>query len=480
MRTIGGPRFRAAGAAEATPSRALRQAIALLTIVASAATAAAADDVHDAVYEPIHVGAAPSQAATRWSRVEPARPADCRIAPSGAKLQPVLDAAPDGAAVCLESGRYPGEIHVGRGLTLWGPADAVIVSSYVGTTIHVVGDHVRLLGFTVDGSGGRFDTVDAAVHVGADYVTVEGLTVLHATFGILVERAQRVTLRGNDVVGDPALPYGLRGDGIRLWEVDHSTVAHNRLTDSRDMVVWYSRDNQIADNLVVRGRYGTHFMYSHRNDVRRNRYVDDVVGVFVMYSSNVTLANNLLAGSGGAAGIGIGLKESGNVIATRNVLVRDTTGIYIDTSPLQNDDENRFEGNAIRLCGTAVLFHGRATRNHFLDNSFRDNLTQVESRGGTTALDAEWRGNDFDDYAGYDFDGDGYGDVPYELRSMTANLISRYPGLAYFRGGLALAAVDAVNHIVPLFKPTTLLVDERPRMRAPVSDATLEGGVDAH
>jgi nitrous oxidase accessory protein len=156
-----------------------------------------------------------------------------------------------------------------------------------------------------------------------------------------------------------------------------------------------------------------------------------------------------MAGSGGAAGIGIGLKESGNVIATRNVLVRDTTGIYIDTSPLQNDDENRFEGNAIRMSGTAVLFHGRATRNHFIDNSFRDNLTQVESRGGTTALDAEWRGNDFDDYAGYDFDGDGYGDVPYELRSMTANLISRYPGLAYFRGGLALFAVDAVNHVVP-------------------------------
>jgi nitrous oxidase accessory protein len=428
----------------------------------------------------MHVGASPNAATIRWARVEPPRPADCRIAPSGALLQPVLDAAPDGAAVCLESGRYPGNITVDRGLRLWGSAEAVIVSSHVGTTIRVAGDGVRLLGFTVDGSGGRFDTVDAAVHVGADDVLVEGLTVRHATFGLLVERAKRVTLRGNDVVGDPALPYGLRGDGIRLWEVDGSTIEHNRLTDSRDMVVWYSRDNQITDNLVVRGRYGTHFMYSHRNDVRRNRYVDDVVGVFVMYSRDVTLANNLMAGSGGAAGIGIGLKESGNVTATRNVLVRDTTGIYIDTSPLQNEDVNRFEGNAVRMSGTAVLFHGRATRNHFLDNSFRDNLTQVESRGGTNARDAEWRGNDFDDYAGYDFDGDGFGDVPYELRSMTANLISRYPGLAYFRGGLALFAVDAVNHVVPLFKPTTLLVDERPRMRPPVDDAALQGGIDAH
>jgi len=387
---------------------------------------------------------------------------------------------PEGSAICLDAGPYPGDLRVERRVTLWGPPDAVIVSSRVGTTIHVGGAGAHLLGFTIDGSGGRFDTVDAALRVAASDVVVEGVTVRHATFGILIERARRVILRGNDVVGDPTLPFGLRGDGIRLWEVDDALIEHNRLTDSRDMVVWYSRDNRITDNLAVRGRYGTHFMYSHRNQVLRNRYVDDVVGVFVMYSRDVTLANNLLAGSGGAAGIGIGLKESGNVVVTENVLVRDTVGIYIDTSPLQNDDANHFERNAVRLCGAAVLFHGRATRNHFVDNSFRDNLTQVESRGGTNARDAEWFGNDFDDYAGYDFDGDGYGDVPYELRSMTANLVSRYPNLAYFRGGLALSAVDAVNHIVPLFSPTTLLVDPRPRMQPLVGDTVLRGGIDAH
>ena len=483
----GAPRVRAAvpapgrrpGAGAAAPSRVLRQAIALL-LLCGATAASAATDEHDVLYEPIHIGAAPNAAATRWARHEPARPADCRTVPAGTPLQPLLDATPADGAVCLEPGTYAGDLHLDRRLTLWGPVDAVIVSSRVGSTIHVAGDGVRLLGFTVDGSGGRFDTLDAAVRVHAADVVIEGLVVRHATFGLLIEQSRHVILRGNDIVGDPALPYGLRGDGIRLWETTDSTIEHNRLTDSRDMVVWYSRDNQVRDNLIVRGRYGTHFMYSHRNAVRRNRYVDDVVGVFIMYSRDVTLANNLLAGSGGAAGIGIGLKESGNITATRNILVRNTTGIYIDTSPLQNDDVNRFDGNAIRLSGTAVLFHGRATGNHFLDNSFRDNLTQVESRGGTTALDAEWRGNDFDDYAGYDFDGDGFGDVPYELRSMTANLISRYPGLAYFRGGLALFAVDAVNHIVPLFKPTTLLVDAHPRMRAPVDDLVLESGVDAH
>ncbi|MBX3025956.1 nitrous oxide reductase family maturation protein NosD [bacterium] len=449
-------------------------------ILLVAASAPAATDEHEVLYEPVHIGAAPAAAATRWTRVAPPRPADCLTAAADRDLQTALDAAPDGATICLEPGRHAGPITVARALTLWGPAEAVIASKGVGTTVRVTGAGARLLGFTVDGSGGRFDTVDAAVKVGASDVAVEGLTVVHAAFGILVERAQRVTVRGNDIVGDPALPFGLRGDGIRLWEVDGATIAHNRLTDSRDMVVWYSRDNQVIDNVVVRGRYGTHFMYSHRNQVRRNRYVDNVVGVFVMYSRDVTLADNLMAGSGGAAGMGIGLKESGNVTATQNVLVRDTIGVYIDTSPLANDDANRFARNAIRLSGTAVVFHGRATRNHFLDNSFRDNLAQVESRGGTTALDAEWRGNDFDDYAGYDFDGDGFGDVPYELHSLTTTLIGRYPSLAYFRGGLALFAVDTVNHIAPLFRPTTLLVDSRPRMQPLVDEGALRDAIDAH
>ena len=449
-------------------------------ILLVAASAPAATDEHEVLYEPVHIGAVPDAAATRWARVAPPRPADCLSAPAGADLQAVLDAAPDDATICLEPGRHDGNITVARAVTLWGPPEAVIASTGIGTTIRVTGAGARLLGFTVDGSGGRFDTVDAAVKVGASDVVVEGLTVVHATFGILVERAQRVTIRGNDVVGDPTLPFGLRGDGIRFWEVDGATIEHNRLTDSRDMVVWYSRDNQVTDNVVVRGRYGTHFMYSHRNHVLRNRYVDNVVGVFVMYSRDVTLADNLMAGSGGAAGMGIGLKESGNVTATQNVLVRDTIGVYIDTSPLSNDDENHFARNAIRLSGAAVVFHGRATRNHFLDNSFRDNLTQVESRGGTTALDAEWSGNDFDDYAGYDFDGDGFGDVPYELRSVTATLIGHYPSLAYFRGGLALFAVDTVSHVLPLFKPTTLLVDDRPRMQPLMTDAALREAIDAH
>ncbi|MBW1875893.1 MAG: hypothetical protein JRI98_11075 [Deltaproteobacteria bacterium] len=50
----------------------------------------------------------------------------------------------------------------------------MIRSSGEGTTIEMEADGCALLGVTVDGSGGRFDTLDAAVHVVADDVRVQG------------------------------------------------------------------------------------------------------------------------------------------------------------------------------------------------------------------------------------------------------------------------------------------------------------------
>ena len=52
------------------------------------------------------------------------------------------------------------------------------------------GEGAALLGLTVDGSGGRFELLDAAVHVSGEGGRVEGVLIRNAVFGILVERAQ--------------------------------------------------------------------------------------------------------------------------------------------------------------------------------------------------------------------------------------------------------------------------------------------------
>jgi nitrous oxidase accessory protein len=398
------------------------------------------------------------------------RPDGCREVAAGADLAAAIRDAAPGDALCLAPGRYRGPLVLDRPLTLWGPRAAIIESSGNGTTVLVQGQDIALLGFQIDGSGGRFDLLDSALRVEGDDVQVEGVLIVNATFGILVEKSNRVVVRGNVVVGDGAKALGLRGDGIRLWETRDSIVENNLVRHSRDMVVWYSPRNRIANNRIEGSRYGTHFMYSSDNTVEDNRYLDNVVGVFVMYSRDITIRRNVMTGAAGAAGMGIGLKESGNIRATGNVMVDDTIGLYLDTSPLQLTDANHFEGNVFWACRDGVIFHSSAERNSFTDNAFGDNGRQVVVEGGGDALGVAWTGNYFDDYAGYDLDGDGAGDVPYTLRSLSADLTSNNPHVQFFRRTPAMAMADAAGKMVPLLTPRTILRDPRPRLSLPPLD----------
>ncbi len=394
----------------------------------------------------------------------PSRPAHCRSVVPGEGLQQVLDTVGEGDAVCLSPGTYRGPLAIRRKVTVWGPRQAVVESAGRGTTVEVLAAGTELLGFTVDGSGGRFDVLDAAVHVTADHVRVEGMLIRNATFGLLIEKSNQVIARGNLVQGPDRGPLGLRGDGIRLWETRDSEISDNLVIGSRDMVVWYSSGNRIQRNTVVRSRYGTHFMYSHNNTIEGNRYIDNVVGIFIMYSRNLGITDCLFARSSGPGGMGLGIKESGNLRVANNLFVANTTSVYMDTSPLQEEDFNTFEGNGFYLSDVGVLMHSSEKRNAFLDNAFVSNDTQVEVEGGGNALGVRWEGNAFDDYAGYDMDGDRYGDIPYELRRLSTQLKSSYPNLQFFRGTVALEFLDAVSSLFPMVEPRKTLVDARPAM----------------
>ncbi|MEZ5964587.1 MAG: nitrous oxide reductase family maturation protein NosD [Planctomycetota bacterium] len=403
--------------------------------------------------------------------VPPPCPAGGTLVAPGTALQAALAAADDGDVLVLAPGRHQGPLAVQRRVTVWGPRDAVVASRGEGSTIEVRADGARLSGFTVDGSGARFDLLDAGVRVRAEDVVLDGLALRRTLFGILIERSQRVTVRGCDIVGVGGEAMGLRGDGIRLWETTDSRVEGNLVRDCRDCVVWYSSRNEVVDNRVYGCRYGTHFMYSHHNSAHGNRYVDDVVGVFVMYSHDLVVRGNLMARAGGAAGVGLGFKESGNIEVIDNDFVANSTGIYVDTSPMDVTHWNRFVGNRVRLSDVGIAFHSSPKRNEFIDNDLRDNVHQVRVGGDGDATRIEWRGNHYDDYMGYDLDGDGRGDVPYVLASLSGQLTSRHPELAFFRGSPVLALTDLAGHVMPLFAPRTLLQDLAPRMDPPAGGA---------
>lgn len=397
-------------------------------------------------------------------RPAPPRPEAGIVVPPGPGLQAAIDAAAPGATLLLQPGDYRGPFLIGKPLHIWGPATAVLTAD-AGTSVRVLGDDVTLEGFTVAGGGQRFDLMDGGVHLQGEDITLRSVTVRDTLFGILAERCQRVHLLGNTVIGTGLPAMGLRGDGIRLWETSDSEVRDNVVTDSRDVVVWYSSRNHLSGNRVTRCRYGTHFMYSHENVVEDSRLVENEVGIFVMYSRDIVMRRNLLAKSGGAAGIGIGIKEAGNLTIEDNWLLANTTGIYIDTAPLDPEHHNRYARNMLRFSESAVALHANVKRSEFVDNQFGDNGAIVKVGGQGDALTCDFRGNFYDTYQGYDFDGDGRGDVPFEFRRLSTQLEGRYPELALLHGAPAMMMVDIVGEVMPLFAPRQLLRDDSPRLR---------------
>lgn len=76
----------------------------------------------------------------------------------------------------------------------------------------------------------------------------------------------------------------MRGDGLRLWYSNDNLIEGNTVTDSRDMVAWYSHRNIYRKNVGMRSRYSIHFMFANDNVVEDNKFYDNAVGIYFMYT----------------------------------------------------------------------------------------------------------------------------------------------------------------------------------------------------
>ena len=239
--------------------------------------------------------------------------------------------------------------------------------------------------------------------VRADQLQLSRVTVDHAYLGIDVRMAKDGVIEDCRVVGDPAQPFGMRGDGIRLWEADHNRLQGNVLEHVRDLVIWYSDDNLLVENVVRDSRYGTHFMHADRNRVERGAYTDDIVGVFVMYSNGISLVENQVSGANGEAGIGLGFKESSDITVERNVIVDDTTGIYLDTTPHDAGSKADFTGNLLGGNERALRFHGLCDRASFRSNDIVGNRSSAVVDAHVSTAVVRFENNHWDEYEGYGY-----------------------------------------------------------------------------
>lgn len=371
----------------------------------------------------------------------------------------------EGDPVIWISGTVEGDFVATRHVELHGCEDARLRGSGRGTVLRLHGDDLLVEDLRIEHSGNRVSSEDGALKVSGQHAVLRRLAVHDCLYGIALEQCHACRLLDSRVEGRAEIAENQRGDGIKLWEAHGSFVQRNVVRDVRDVVVWYSRAVTLEDNEITRGRYGTHFMYAHDAVVRRSVLRDNTVGIFVMYSNHVHAEDNQLAGARGAAGMGIGFKEADAVSLRRNAIVANTIGIYLDFTPRDPSQVVMIEDNDFALNGIALRTHGSERGAQFLHNDFvaNDALLDVDGNGDARAI--LFAGNHFQDYAGYDLDRDGVGDVPFQLKSAGSDLRSGHPGLRFFQGTLALGLFDAVATALPYLGARVLLQDETPSIR---------------
>ncbi len=374
---------------------------------------------------------------------------------------------PAGPAVIeLDAGVHRGDLEIRRPVTLRGRAGAVLEGTGTATVVDIAAHDVTLEDLTIRRSGRRHTAEDAGVKAGGERVRVVRVRVEDCLFGVSLAQCKDCLIERAHVLGrdDDAQ---LRGDGVKLWEAHGSIVRDTTIERSRDLVVWYTRRAVLEGNTVRAGRYGSHFMYAHDAVVRKSRFEGNVVGVFVMYSARVDVEHNLLAGARGAAGIGLGFKDSDAVTVKGNWMVGNTVGTYLDNTPRVPTQPVILEGNVIALNDVGVRLHSSERGVRVTGNDFHHDATLVEVEGGGDALALDVRGNRYSDYEGYDLDRDGTGDVPHEVKMLSRELTESRTSLKLFQGTAAMGLIDAVAHALPVFSARRLWVDPSPLTQRP-------------
>lgn len=438
---------------------------------------------------------------------------------SPSTLQARIDNAAPGDVVVVDGGVYDERIVIDKSLTLMGTNRPVIDGGGGGDVVTIAAADVTLSGFLVRGSGRTMSQEPAAIKVAeVDRATISLNTIEDSRFGIYLLSSHESTIRENDIDLGGHVPMGQRGYGIYLWQVGHTSLHGNTISNASDGIhVEFSDHNGMGENTVTDSRYGLHFMYADDNRVLQNIFRDNLAGAVLMFSHELLLKNNEFSNNRkGATGAGILFKDCDNVFLEGNRLLRNKYGLTIEGTPQSIGATAVFMRNLVALndTGAALMTNAPIT---FVENAMIDNTVQVEVLGrdaGSRLLSphaaapagdvpatgphanhqaqptgsetstasnegAAWtingRGNYWSDYQGYDADGDGVGDEPYRPQPPFAGALTEHGTLRLFQFTLAQQAIDVAADLFPLYEYSAVIEDSGPLMAPPASPALPEG-----
>lgn len=386
-------------------------------------------------------------------------------------LQARIDNAADGDTLRVDPGTYRGPLTIRRPLTLEGVGRPLIIGDGVVSVITVSGDDVTVRGLAIRRSGRDISAEAAGIKAEGDRHVFRDNVIDDVYFGIHLANGADNVLADNVI--RPGVRDGVRpGHAISLWYQTGTRITNNETSAARDGVyLSFADDVLVENNTLAGGRYGVHSMYSRRSTFIGNDVTGNLLGAALMYSDGLAMrCNRIERHREGATAYGVLLKDIDDLVLEHNELIGNRVGIYADNTPLGRDKQALVTENLIAGNGVALALQSTA-RLTFTGNQVVDNLISVRTEGGDLEGRNTWsvdgRGNYWDDYAGFDRDGDGVGEQPYRYEAVMNELIRRQPMVRAFLYTPAHMAIEAAARMFPVFRPAALLVDEHPLIERP-------------
>ncbi|MFX1593874.1 MAG: nitrous oxide reductase family maturation protein NosD, partial [Promethearchaeota archaeon] len=235
------------------------------------------------------------------------------------------------------------------------------------------------------------------------------------------------------------LDFSFCSNGIALYYCSTNKITGNTGDNQiTGIMLFYSYNNIVSENIEnSNDYYGIYIAGGYNNSVIGNTAnSNERYGIYLVGSNNNTLSGNSVSSnyddgiyldrsdynsiSGNTANsnmVGIRLGESNNNSISGNTANSNVGGIYLEHGCNNNTiTQNMIKGNSgIGLTIEAGTMFFESSENSMFLNCFIDNGMNAYDEGANNYWDNGIKGNYWDDYNNTDSDGDGIGDVPYNI-----------------------------------------------------------------
>ena len=363
-------------------------------------------------------------------------------------LQQIIDEAAPNSTIQLENKVYSGPVTITKPLTIIGDKRTKIQSETTGISVQQT-QNVVLKSL-------QFKTKKAPILVNeSESIELTNLQIKIDEEAIQLQNVKNATISDIQIEGIQDVHFSKKPNGMNVSDSSNIHVERARIENIQDGIYFEEVENiNVSHTFVKSGRYGLHFMYGKQIELTNNTVQHNVTGFTIMVVSNVLVQENVIEKQLALNSNGIYLYDIETATVKNNVIKENTVGTVWN-----NVRDTTFTDNVFQSNGTVIEGEKSPTvlvqNNQFLGNI----LTARSDKNGFMLQQ-----NHYDDYKGYDFNNDGYGDTPYQSYTSFGQWMVRKPVYQYYVESPSVVLLNTLDKQMPTSEKN-ILVDTSPVMQ---------------